>query len=430
MNYRKAAAAVLLAALCAVPALADDFKREGEGNRRAALDKMELKPFPAGAWSKLADWTNGAMPAPSDLNGKVVLICLWADWYAPSKRAMAQAVRLSEKFGKDGLVVIAPHNPQGWKDAKKPAAPKDGLFLLANDPQGEFRKALIADQDPNFYVIDRAGQLRFADLDKASVEPAVEMLIKEKADEAAAINSTMAAQAAKKDAEARRTSTINQDVSLTEIPEQSFTQPGAEAFKSVKWPKMPKGENEQSSSTPGQEPPAIGMTLPETGWLGGKPNTKGRAAVLYFWNPEVRETYTQMDIMNKMDLLKTQRSRDLVVAGVVCKIAVQSGEREKFESDPKKLLEKVTTFVTTRNLKQSILIDPASVLFNASLRGKGDSSAPLPWVAIVSSDGILRWSGWRGEPSFEAALEQVLRVDPGVQARRAAEDEYLKANNK
>ncbi len=418
-------AGLVLSAGLASPALGDDFKREGEGARRSALDKMELKPFPAEAWAQLTDWTNGAAPTPGDLNGKVILICTWADWYAPCKRAMNQATKLAEKYGKDGLVVIAPHNATGWAEAKKPAAPKDSVFLLANDPKGEFRKAINADQDPNFYVIDRAGQMRFADLDKSAVEGAVESLLKEKAEDAASINTKLATDAAKKEAESRRTASINQGASLVDLPEISFPEPSADRYKNAAWPRMPKLENEPAPADPNSPPPPIQMLLPETGWIGPKPQLKGRARLVYFWHPDARLT-TQ--IMPRMDTLKMQRSRDLVVVGAASKIADNTGEN-KLELDPKKLEARVREFTSARNLKHSIIVDPSGQLFDTSRRSQ-TGEFPIPWVAIVSSDGVMRWSGPMGAPSFEAALDKVLGVDPGIQARRAAEAEYLSKHGK
>jgi hypothetical protein len=428
-----AIAGLILAAGAAPLNAADDFKREGEGARRATLDAMELKPFKAEAWSKLTDWTNGGAISPADTSGKVVVICTWADYYPPGKRALTQALKLAEKHSAADLVVVAAYNsslPTGWKDAQKPAQPKDACFRIANDASGDFRKSLHADQDPNFYVIDRAGQMRFADLDKASLEPAVDMLLKEKTDDASGINSQLAKDAAARDAEARRTAAINTGASMVELPELPFTPPTPDAYKEAKWPKMPKLNDYEPAPEPGQAaPPPIGFRIPDSGWIGPKPVSTGRAALVYFWHPEARVSYAAMDVFSKMDLIKTQRSRDLVVAGIVTKLYDQGSDQTKLELDPKKLKERVEKFIAGRDLKQSIYLDPAGALFDISRRGKS-YPIPAPWVAIISSDGIMRWSGPMGLPSFEAALEQVLRVDPGVQARRAVEAEYLRAQGK
>ena len=49
------------------------------------------------------------------------------------------------------------------------------------------------------------------------------------------------------------------------------------------------------------------------------------------------------------------------------------------------------------------------------------------FVCIVSSDGVLRWAGGTWFPSYQAALEQIIREDPGVQARRKVEAAFIKA---
>ena len=54
----------------------DDFKREGKGERRAALDKMEGQPAPE--W-QIEEWISGETTL-KDLRGKVVLIDFWGTW--------------------------------------------------------------------------------------------------------------------------------------------------------------------------------------------------------------------------------------------------------------------------------------------------------------------------------------------------------------
>jgi hypothetical protein len=54
----------------------DDFKREGKGERRTALDKMEGKPAPE--W-QIEEWISGETTL-KDLRGKVVLIDFWGTW--------------------------------------------------------------------------------------------------------------------------------------------------------------------------------------------------------------------------------------------------------------------------------------------------------------------------------------------------------------
>ena len=230
---------ISLATLCGT-AWGDDIKREGEGARRASLNAMELKTFPVENWSKLSDWSNGTMPAAADLNGKVILLCMWADWYSPSKRTVSQARQYAEKYGIDGLVVILVHNPKGWETATKPTFNKDLALYSAKDAKGEFRKAILSDQDPDVFVIDRAGQMRFADLEKASLGAAIESLLKETPEQAANINKSISDLAKEQELQSRRSQAINSTVDMTSLPELEFTPPTNDDYKKAKWPKFPK----------------------------------------------------------------------------------------------------------------------------------------------------------------------------------------------
>ncbi len=60
----------------AFPVPQDDFKREGKGERRAALDKMEGAKAPE--W-QVEEWISGETTL-KELRGKVVLIDFWGTW--------------------------------------------------------------------------------------------------------------------------------------------------------------------------------------------------------------------------------------------------------------------------------------------------------------------------------------------------------------
>ena len=73
--------AALAALLTASSAIAqEDFQREGDGERRAALDAMEGKAPPA---LTVTQWMNTSHKSGlrlADLKGKVVLLDFWGTW--------------------------------------------------------------------------------------------------------------------------------------------------------------------------------------------------------------------------------------------------------------------------------------------------------------------------------------------------------------
>jgi thiol-disulfide isomerase/thioredoxin len=161
----------------AVPLLAaDDFKREGA---REAKDPLEGKAPPA---FYVKEWmnTNGKELRWEDLKGKVVVIDFWGVWCPPCRAAIPHLKELYEKHKKDGLVIIGVHTTnQGEKMAdyvKENAMP----YPVAIDVDKKTVEAFKVDSYPDYYLIDRAGKLRVADLANGDLDRAVEILLKEK----------------------------------------------------------------------------------------------------------------------------------------------------------------------------------------------------------------------------------------------------------
>ncbi len=70
----------LVALLAASSSVAQDFQREGSGERRAALDAMEGKAPPALAVSQWMNTSRKGGLRLADLKGKVVLLDFWGTW--------------------------------------------------------------------------------------------------------------------------------------------------------------------------------------------------------------------------------------------------------------------------------------------------------------------------------------------------------------
>ncbi|CAG0969222.1 hypothetical protein PHYC_01150 [Phycisphaerales bacterium] len=414
-----------------VPAFAqlrDGVVREGEGARRIRLDGIERKPFDFAAFGKLADWKNGAALSAGVAAGKPVLILTWTDYVPQSKRALTLARRMAEKHGAQGLIVVAAHSAQEWDAADKVAAPKDATFLLAHDKDGEFRKSLSADADPDFFLIDRAGQLRFADIVTESVETACDTLVKESGEDAGSVNMRLKAAADAAEAEARRTEALRQGVDLTNLPEQPFEEPSADVYKKAAWPNPPEDEQARQQLQPGQKYDPFAdlprFSTPDTAWFPSKSVTKGRVTILYFWHPEARFSVPQIDAY---ELVQRQRGRDVAVVGVVSPIGDNSGQ-SKFNMEPDFLKPIMTKFQGEKALKHRFMVDPEGQLWEMSTRTyTGTQSYPMPWGLLVGSDGTVHWWGHLGSPKGQAALDKMLAVDPGVQARRQAEESYIKS---
>lgn len=417
------AAALVLSALAVAP---PSIVREGAGERRTKITAMELAPFPAESWALLSDWQGGTAPTGATLSGNVVLICTYSDWYPSAARTWTTVQKLADKYGKQGLVVVGVHNPEGWADAKKPAAPADASksaprLLAAHDAKGDFRKAILADQDPDIYIIDRAGQLRYGDIATESAEAAVEELLAESSEKASGVKASIAEAAAKADAEARRSAAIRQEVSLKTIPELTFPEPSAEAYEKATWPKVIKDPNR--SNQQGNEPKTL--NIPASGqYFPSDPKLKGRCIVVYAWSPELRTTYEK--ILPAMDRLQVEKGRDIAVIGAVIPVVDQNRNDRPAEDDAT-IAKKIMSFVQARSISHPQFVSTGDIFGNSNNFTQDNA---LPYAAVASSNGIIRWEGSPNNPGFRAAIEQVLAADPGVKARREAEASYLKAQTK
>jgi len=399
-----------------------DVIREGSGTRRDALDKMELKAFPSDAWSKLTDWTNGEAPSSSSLQGKVVLICTYKDWHPVSKNALRAARRLAEQKGSEGLVVIGVHDPEDWENAEKLSAPANSTFLLAHDAKGEFRKALESDADPDFYVIDRAGQMRFADIATESVEVAVTTCLAEKADDAATTQARLKAEAEQRAREAARTAAIQDQVKFSNIPELPWTRPDKEEYDKAAWPPLPRDENLDINSEPQPKP----ISLPDTDWYPRKPETNGRVVFFYFFHPYMLRGMAEG--MHQTDLWQRQLGRDVVVVGVLTNFDNLNGYQiPDKEKTPEYLREQMEKYGKSRNFDHYFVCDPNRSLLDAIV-GANMYEIPLPFYAIASSDNLVRWWLHPRAPRPLASLERMIKVDPGVKVRRENEDAWIKAH--
>ena len=184
MKRAVASMLVVLTVLLATVANADDFKRErGEGeeyaDRNKAKNALENMNPPALA---VTNWqnTDGKELTLAALKGKVIVLDFWGVWCGPCRSAMPHLKELYEKHKDKGLVVIGIHTKsQGEKMADYVV--EAGLtWPIALDTEGDTVKAFAVDSFPDYYLIDRKGNLRVADLANSDLDRAVESLLDEK----------------------------------------------------------------------------------------------------------------------------------------------------------------------------------------------------------------------------------------------------------
>jgi thiol-disulfide isomerase/thioredoxin len=434
---RRALPLLALAALGLVgaPLNAADVLREGSGPLRATLDKMELQPFPADAWSKLSDWTSGDAITQAKIDGKPVLVFNWASWHPSGRRALQLAQRMADKYGGQGLIVVGVHHPQGWADAAKFASDAGAKFTIAHDAKGDFRQALHVDHDPEYYVLDRAGHLRYAAVSSNSLDEAIQTVANETPEQAGNLPKLLKEKAAEAAAQGRRTVEIA-SVNVASMPAvpPGYSTPPESAYKAVEWPKISDEAgrdfglvDQQGGGGKRLEPK---LNFSPANYYPSKPETQGRALVIYFWHPEMFSSYN--GVMPVMDRLQQSNPRDVAVVGDVVpigKLDPQRANNNPQEQDQaERLVKRYQQFVGSRRFYHTLAVDPQATGLAATSGQNGGNKAP--GAIIVSSDGVVRWAGDPTSSDFRYAIDSVLANDPGVRARREADRKFIESGGK
>lgn len=387
-----------------------EIRRDGVGDKRLKLNALELKPFDVATLSKLGDWKNGPAPTAETLKDKVVALVMWANWREPAVRALSQLADLQTKRGGDGLVVIAVHDQQKWAEGTKLLEEKGIKVLSAHDVKGEFRAALMSEQNPDVYFIDRAGQLRFADVELASVEKGALTLLSETAEEAGKRNAVIAEAARKAKEEAARTREAKGQLAPGErIGKVPFKMPDASAYEGVLWPLKVEKEVASQMATEIQGTKwAVEFGQQEDLWMtpgGVAPNMEGKIVIVWCWATEdPAAEYVSARSRDTLEDVAKRFRNDVVIVAV-------NSENTKIEIE--RFLRKTKTelsylYDTDKKVKEKLGIQK------------------IPTVFVMSTDGTVRWMGHPQFSPFQEAVEQMVNRDPGCQARRKAEADSLR----
>lgn len=424
--------AALAVAAWAWPAAAQtpdaDVRLEGGGHHRILCNAIQLKSFNTAVWGDLTKWSGTPVTAEST-KGKPVLIVTWSS-YAKSTNspAMQLAERLYKKYADKGLVVVAVHNPKGFDFAKDIAQQLGITFPYAADEQGKFRNTLLVDNDPDFYVVDRSGNLRFADVETGSVERAVELVVNETAEQAAAVPGRLAEAIAAEERAKMKIRDVKGVVKPGEPLTVPYTAPADDAYAKANWPAVITKSGFSQYDTFAErilkDKPAI--TLSDDGWASAKPVMTGRVTLIYLFDP----LDTQIaEVAGKMSRLQSAYARDLVVVADLMQARDDGNQsEEQKQKDRDRRVASAKDYVRQTGLNHGLNV----VAFQIDNQDLTQIEYPIDsrhhdtLAFMVSTDGKCRWVGspyWNG---FETVVADFLNADPGVQSRRRAEDQQAK----
>ncbi len=157
--------------------LQDEFGRYAQTSIAMRLQKninlLSLEGTPAPALST-EEHLGTAPPALADLRGQVVLMFFWAHWCSDCKQQAPILVRLRERYGPQGLTVLAPTQRYGYVAGGRDAGPDEEAAYIADvwrDAYGALRDVPVTldaanhqrygvSTTPTLVLADRTGTIR------------------------------------------------------------------------------------------------------------------------------------------------------------------------------------------------------------------------------------------------------------------------------
>ena len=143
---------------------------------------------------EMREYLGAAPPSLASFKGKVVVLFFWAHWCGDCKVQGPILADLAARYGKDGLVVVAPTQRFGYVAAGKEAPPDEEMRYIAQIQQTHYpdlagRPMPVSEANyrrygvsstPTLVLLDRAGVVRLyhpGKMTKEALEPHIQRLL-------------------------------------------------------------------------------------------------------------------------------------------------------------------------------------------------------------------------------------------------------------
>lgn len=154
----------------------------------ASKESDKSKPNEVQAESEVPMAPNFSLPGLSDEvqlsnhRGHIVYVDFWASWCTPCKKSFSWMNAMQDRYGKQGLTIIAINLDESRKEATSFLEENPAQFSIAFDPKGDTAELYEVQGMPSSYLIGPDGEVAYRHLgfrptDKRMLETAIEHLV-------------------------------------------------------------------------------------------------------------------------------------------------------------------------------------------------------------------------------------------------------------
>ncbi|QDV39082.1 TlpA family protein disulfide reductase [Tautonia plasticadhaerens] len=126
----------------------------------------------------VTDWMNGDL-SEGDLEGKILVVDLWATWCGPCLAAIPENNELAETYADEGILVIGVCTSSGQEKLAQVVEDREIKYPVAKDPDQETSEAWNVAYYPTYAVVDREGIVRAIGLTPNHIEDVVKAVLEE-----------------------------------------------------------------------------------------------------------------------------------------------------------------------------------------------------------------------------------------------------------
>lgn len=300
------------------------------------------------------------------LEGKCVLLDLWATWCGPCVRSMPDLQDLHERFGSDLVVigisdqapgVINPRTGEPWGSVVADfLAGKDFTYAQAIDPTGRLKTELAVTGIPHVLLMDSKGTVRWQGVPGAGPDP---------------LEPPLVAQVIAAD---RRQRGVDAPVSVD----------GTGPVDAGGWPRIVEKKLYARVDLRGKQAPELDLGQ----WLTPEVSRQDKVVLIDFWATWCAPC---KKLMPTLESWATDFEDDLAIISI---------------SDED--LETVRSFLGDKKPAYGVSTDPSAKL-KESLGVQG-----IPHVLVIDSQGVVRWQGYpssKEDPLTREVLERIIELD-------------------